>query len=95
MASTSNYDNDRCRNYVLDYDIRICIYTSKFICHNFSYYNLKNYIIMNSDIILKAPSSMKSLLAAVNLLTVAFGNLIVVFVSEVRFFENQVRLKSI
>jgi len=34
---------------------------------------------------------MKSLLAAVNLLTVAFGNLIVVIVSEVRFFENQVR----
>lgn len=33
---------------------------------------------------------MKSLLAAVNLLTVAFGNLIVVIVSEVRFFENQV-----
>jgi len=34
---------------------------------------------------------MKSLLAAVNLLTVAFGNLMVVIVSEVRFFENQVR----
>lgn len=37
----------------------------------------------------QAPASMKSLLAAVNLLTVAFGNLIVVIVSEVRFFENQ------
>ncbi|XP_027843456.2 peptide transporter family 1-like [Aphis gossypii] len=37
----------------------------------------------------QAPTSMKSLLAAVNLLTVAFGNLIVVIVSEVRFFENQ------
>jgi len=37
----------------------------------------------------QAPTSMKSLLAAVNLLTVAFGNLIVVVVSEVRFFENQ------
>lgn len=34
---------------------------------------------------------MKSLLAAVNLLTVAFGNLMVVIVSEVRYFENQVR----
>lgn len=38
---------------------------------------------------------MKSLLAAVNLLTVAFGNLLVVIVSEVRFFENQVRKNSI
>ncbi|XP_050436863.1 peptide transporter family 1-like isoform X2 [Adelges cooleyi] len=37
----------------------------------------------------QAPVSMKSLLAAVNLLTVSLGNLIVVFVSEVRFFENQ------
>ncbi|KAL4148725.1 hypothetical protein QTP88_002894 [Uroleucon formosanum] len=37
----------------------------------------------------QAPTSMKSLLAAVNLLTVAFGNLLVVIVSEVRFFENQ------
>ncbi|XP_060880666.1 peptide transporter family 1-like [Metopolophium dirhodum] len=37
----------------------------------------------------QAPTSMKSLLAAVNLLTVAFGNLMVVIVSEVRYFENQ------
>ncbi|XP_050535278.1 solute carrier family 15 member 1-like isoform X3 [Daktulosphaira vitifoliae] len=37
----------------------------------------------------QAPVSMKSLLAACNLLTVAIGNLIVVFVSEVKFFESQ------
>ncbi|VVC31975.1 Hypothetical protein CINCED_3A008459 [Cinara cedri] len=40
----------------------------------------------------QAPSSMKSLLAAVNLLTVALGNLIVVIVSEVRYFDNQVSI---
>ncbi|VVC31971.1 Major facilitator superfamily domain,Proton-dependent oligopeptide transporter family,PTR2 family [Cinara cedri] len=38
----------------------------------------------------QAPTSMKSLLAAVNLLTVAFGNLIVAIVSEVRISQNQV-----
>lgn len=34
---------------------------------------------------------MKSLLASAKLLTVSFGNLIVVIVSEVKFFENHVR----
>lgn len=36
----------------------------------------------------QAPRSMKSILQACWLLTVAFGNLIVVIVSENRFFEN-------
>jgi len=89
MAITSNYCNDRCRDYVLDHVIRIRIYSSK-LNFNDLYYNLK-HIIIHSIIILKAPTSMKSLLAAVNLLTVAFGNLMVVIVSEVRYFENQVR----
>lgn len=41
--------------------------------------------------LLKAPISMKSLMASAKLLTVSFGNLIVVIVSEVQFFENHVR----
>lgn len=42
----------------------------------------------------QAPSSMKSLLQAGWLLTVAFGNLIVVIVAEVKFFDTQVQSNS-
>ncbi|XKL68927.1 hypothetical protein PGB90_006696 [Kerria lacca] len=38
----------------------------------------------------QAPPSMKSVLSAAWLLTVAFGNLIVVIVSEIKFFNSQV-----
>lgn len=41
----------------------------------------------------QAPSSMKSLLQACWLLTVAFGNLIVVIVAEVSIFNRQVSIK--
>lgn len=40
----------------------------------------------------QAPESMKSLLQAAWLLSVAFGNLIVVLVTQVKFFERQVGL---
>jgi solute carrier family 15 oligopeptide transporter 1 len=40
----------------------------------------------------QAPSSMKSLLQASFLLTVAFGNLIVVIIAEAHFFKRQVRM---
>lgn len=56
-----------------------------------SFYIIILYIYI-SDILLKAPTGMKSLLEAVNILTVAFGNLIVAIVSEMRIYENQVYL---
>lgn len=39
----------------------------------------------------QAPASMKSILAAIWLITVAIGNLIVVFFAKLRLFEEQVR----
>ena len=38
--------------------------------------------------ILQAPTSMKSVLQAVNLLTVAFGNVIVIIVAEAKAFDQ-------
>lgn len=40
----------------------------------------------------QAPLSMKSLITSVWLLTVAFGNLIVIIIAEAKFFDSQVSL---
>lgn len=46
-------------------------------------------------ILLQAPASMKSVLQAAWLLTVSFGNLIVVIIAEAKFFERQVSYISL
>ena len=43
----------------------------------------------------QAPTSMKSVLQACWLLTVAFGNVIVVVIAEARFFKSQVIIKTL
>ncbi|XP_026679940.1 peptide transporter family 1-like [Diaphorina citri] len=56
---------------------------------NFTWF-LMSKVHINSFInSFQAPVSMKSVLSACWLLTVAFGNLIVVIVAEAKFFENQ------
>lgn len=48
-------------------------------------WTLKTYVFV------QAPPSMKTILSAVWLLTNVFGNLIVVVISEIEFFDTQVR----
>lgn len=42
------------------------------------------------NLFVQAPESMKSVLSSAWLLTVAFGNLIVVVISEIKIFNSQV-----
>ena len=66
---------------------------------NFAYQFIQYFIITSGEIMFsisglafaysQAPESMKAVLQAAWLLTVAFGNLIVVIIAEANFFENQ------
>lgn len=57
---------------------------------NECFHNDFDIVTYKHEKLFQAPSSMKSILSAAWLLTTAFGNLIVVIISEMKLYDNQV-----